>query len=263
MWIETEFGHRQTSLNFQTKCPTLICMLQDTPFIFVRKETSLHVAIGNVYFGESLLGVPITKMSVQVDDTAADCNQTLHFHSEYPFVESIIFAVGLEMPKVNLRICLIKDGTNNTAAYAKLVVSMDSGLDKQRMTLQLFEPLTQFQDMELGLEGIANLVDFEEKPIGTVEIKLSIIDNDLTPLSEQMGEHPLSQHLGGRESNNNGDERCCIDNHEYSVTRIPQLHASEGIKTQDCGSWEVPSPEGLCWCSCCQPVSMCLCSCTE
>ena len=214
----------------------------------MRKETSLHVTIGNLYLQESLLDVAISKMTVQVDETVADCNQTFQFHSEHPFIESICFAVDLSKPEVTLRLSLIDESTGDAVGYARVLVPMDSELQDERMTLQLLKPLVQFQN----LEGIADLVSHEEKQIGTIEIKLSIMDNDLAPLLYP--DHPLSQHLGGRES---GRDRRCLTHAEWSAVRIPQLHACEGIETQGCETWQVPSPQGA------APVLLCVqCDCT-
>ena len=141
---------------------------------------------------EAFHDIAISQLTVQVDDITAHSNESFQFHSEHPFVESISFAVDSDKSEVKLRLCLLEDGTGDTVAYAKMIIAMDSQLSDTGMTLELFKPTiggAQYQHMRNSfLEGIADrakkMVSYEAEPVGSIQIKLTISDQELEPLSQ-------------------------------------------------------------------------------
>ena len=153
---------------------------------------SIHVAIGHVFLQQAFLDIALSNLTVQVDDVTAQCSQAFKFHSENPFVESISFAVDSDKPAVKLRLCLLEHGTGNIVAYAKMKIEMDSDLCNTRMKLELLKPTiggARYQHMRNSFfEGIADrakeMVSYEAQAVGSIEIKLTIADHDLEPLSQ-------------------------------------------------------------------------------
>ena len=161
------------------------------------------------------------------------------------------------------------DASGDIIGRVKCMLSMDEKLDDTLMKLQLLSPLigtSMYHDWRTSfMDNVENVYD--EDAIATLEIKLSIVQNDLRDISDHILEqkHPLARHLGGRDSSLGTSFQCCMKHQEWTAIRIPQLHACEGIQTQHCQSWQVPSPEGAavlvlhatvdiadtCCCGCC------------
>ena len=138
------------------------------------------------------------------------------------------------------------DPSGDIIGKVKCVVSMDEKLDETLMKLQLLKPLigaSMYHDWRTSfMDNVENT--FDEDAVATLEIKLRIVQNDLRDIPDDILSHPLARHLGGRDSSLGTNFRCCMKHQEWSAARIPQLHDCEGIQTQHCRTWQVPSPEG-------------------
>ena len=78
----------------------------DMPFIYVRDELYLRVAIGALNVEASVPTMQIQKVEVGLGDQVGVLKQTLQFHKEHSFVENVTFALSPEATSVKMEILI-------------------------------------------------------------------------------------------------------------------------------------------------------------
>ena len=211
----------------------------DIPFIFLRDELYVKVRIGPLRMTSGSKSAE-QRLRLNFSGTEVFCKQTLSFHCEQPFVESIGFAVSPRDVKSTLCIPLLHSSKLMGTASFKMDLQTPIGTE-QNATLQL----------HCG-ESSA-----EQEVFGFIQLKYEVVASE--KISQygnkhmaQLANHPLSQHRGGHDSKYRAVKLDCVHNRGFCPTTTAQWNAANpvavqnyaGMQSYNPDNWLVPAPNG-------------------